>query len=70
LIEELRTNERKTNASLLIDELFFEYHFNNAKETNLNAYWGGVNLRGGSIDDAMLLMHDLRSKGIRAHFWI
>lgn len=69
VVEELRTNARKTNASLLIDEFFFEYHFRTPKEPALHTYWPS-RTRGGSIDDAVALMYELRAQGIRAHFWI
>ncbi|KAJ1625509.1 hypothetical protein T492DRAFT_1039154 [Pavlovales sp. CCMP2436] len=69
VVEELRTNARKTNASSLVDEFFFEYHFLTPNEPHLHHYWMSSK-RGGSIDDAVALMHDLRAKGVRSHFWI
>jgi len=69
VMEEIRTNARRTNASLLIDELFFEYHFLTPAEPTLMRFWPG-RTRGGSIDDAMSLMRELREKGVRTHFWI
>ncbi|KAJ1623554.1 hypothetical protein T492DRAFT_1148427 [Pavlovales sp. CCMP2436] len=69
VVEELRTNARGTNASLLVDEFFFEYHFATPNEPTLHTYWP-KRTRGGTVDDALSLMHELRAKGIRAHFWI
>ncbi|KAJ1621084.1 hypothetical protein T492DRAFT_1073184 [Pavlovales sp. CCMP2436] len=69
VVEELRTNARGTNASLLVDEFFFEYHFATPNEPNLHTYWPR-RTRGGTVDDALSLMHELRAKGTRAHFWI
>jgi hypothetical protein len=68
-VEELRTNARKTNASMLIDEFYFEYHFKQPLEPQLHRYWPS-RTRGGTIEDAMALMAELRALGIRAHFWI
>jgi len=55
----------------LVDELFFEYHFN---FDNLNFGWqsqiGGVHHVNDTVDDALRLMQSMRRKGVRAHFWI
>lgn len=48
----------------LIDELFFEYHFN-TREFDL-WHFG----QAGTVDTALATMHKLRTLGIRAHFWI
>jgi hypothetical protein len=69
IAEEIRTNARGTNASLLIDEFFFEFHFATPREPNFSRFWRRGQ-RGGTVDGALDLMHALRSKGIRAHFWI
>jgi hypothetical protein len=53
----------------LIDEFFFEYHFSTPREPQLHTFWS-QNSRGGSIDDALSLMYDLRAMGVRSHFWI
>ena len=50
----------------VIDELFFEYHFN---FDGINFGWGGTDL-GSDVDDALALMRALRERGIRAHFWV
>jgi len=68
-LHELRTNARGTNASLLVDEFFFEYHFQTPLEPELHTYWPG-RTRGGSVDDALAAMRELREMGVRAHFWI
>lgn len=68
LVEELLTNSRGTNASALVDEFFFEYHFQHTHEPQLHRFWGSG--RGGSLEDAMATMFRLRENGIRAHFWI
>lgn len=51
----------------LVDELWFEYHFRfdhgvefGWKETHFNH----------TVDEALRLMHKLRSRGVRAHFWV
>ena len=58
------------NAQLarLVDEIFFEYHF---WFDSINFGWGKIDrAKMGTVDDAMLLMHKLRQRGIRSHFWI
>jgi len=57
----------------LVDEMFFEYHYNYDNVENFG--WGeekpvGSIEIGSSVDTAMELMQKLRSRGIRAHFWI
>ena len=57
----------------LVDEMFFEYHYNYDDFQNFG--WGGEKPNGSiepgsSVDTAMELMQKLRSRGIRAHFWI
>jgi hypothetical protein len=47
-VEELRTNTRKTNASLLIDEFYFEYHFKQPLEPQLHRYWQSRTVRAGA----------------------
>lgn len=80
LVREILTNERGTNASFLIDELFFEYHFWTSETSpdnggrRLHRYWGDEKRRGtvvgGTVDDALGIMQGLRVKGVRTHFWI
>ena len=68
-----RIAENEAGVALLIDELFFEYHF---YFDGLNFGWlthrGGTNYRkwNHTVDDALGLMRRLRMLGIRAHFWI
>lgn len=51
-----------------VDEIYFEYHFT---FDNLDFGWGGARTtQGHGVDDALQLMHALRAKGVRAHFWI
>lgn len=81
IIHEIATNARGTNASRLIDELFFEYHFIVREKSRfgykrkLMFFWGGklavrLRQRGGSVEDALRLMRRFREMGIRSHFWI
>jgi hypothetical protein len=63
----------RPEISRLVDELYFEYHYN---MDGLNFGWGanvGQDKDGKvthDVDTAIKLMADLRKKGIRAHFWI
>lgn len=50
----------------LVDELFFEYHF---QFDGNNFGWGDA-VSHAAVDEAIKLMHHLRSLGIRSHFWI
>lgn len=56
----------KPELSTLVDELFFEYHF---EFDGCDFGWGGVG-RGTSVDAPLALLHKLRVLGVRAHFWI
>ena len=50
----------------LVDELFFEFHFD---FDQIEFGWYGIG-KQHSVDDALQLMHSLRKVGIRSHFWI
>ena len=52
--------------AVLIDELFFEYHF---WYDGLDFGWGTKKVQG-DVDSALALLRRLRELGIRAHFWI
>lgn len=73
LVDEVLTNRRGTNASRLIDEFFFEYHFDTPNEPWLNPFWhqdeSAAGLTGGTVDHALSVMTRLRKSGVRAHFW-
>lgn len=65
-MEILRVVEQNAN---LVDELFFEYHY----------YFDGLNFGWGvnkhlktehNVSSAIQVMKRLRTKGVRAHFWI
>lgn len=56
------------NMSELVDEFYFEYHY----------YYDGFNFGWGKLEDvrdvhnadsALRLMSELRTAGIRSHFW-
>ena len=71
-IEIVRSIARTPALASLVDELFFEYHFDFDK---VATGWGDPtdpSFVGGqhNVDDALRLMHDLRRVGIRSHFWI
>ena len=51
----------------LIDELFFEFHFQFDRGTRLSSFWGDSTT---TVDEALGTMRRLRDVGIRAHFWI
>ena len=55
--------------SSLIDELFFEYHFFFDAYTVIAQAWHVHDPRH-TVDHALRLLHRLRMRGIRAHFWI
>lgn len=66
----------------LVDELFFEYHFNTCRappcavsdsEFKHLPSWAAdlrAKNRTDTVDDALQLMHRLRVAGVRSHFWI
>jgi len=58
---------RRPELSRLVDELFFEYHFD---FDGCNFGWGPGPWNGRNVDTALDLMFRLRKAGIRAHFWI
>lgn len=68
-VDEMLTNKLGTNATLLIDEFLFEYHFATPDEPELHTFWPRKT-RGGSLRDAVRLMTELRRRGVRSHFWI
>lgn len=52
----------------LIDEFFFEFHFQYDPGTDLARFWGpGLTKK---VDEALVTMQQLRDRGIRAHFWV
>ena len=57
------------SLAALVDELYFEYHFRFDSHTLLQSLWTGS---GGNetVDNALALMHALRERGVRAHFWV
>ena len=61
----------RKEVSDLVDEFFFEYHFN---FDNLTFGWdthhGGRHQNELTVDDALGLMQTLRKKGVRSHWWI
>ena len=50
----------------LIDELFFECHF---EFDGLDFGWGS-SPGMATVDECLAVMFQLRAKGIRAHFWV
>jgi len=50
----------------LVDEIFFEYHF----DFDGNFFGWAPEIEHGTVDDAIKLMSRLRERGIRSHFWI
>mmetsp|Transcript_24518 Transcript_24518/g.55263 ORF Transcript_24518/g.55263 Transcript_24518/m.55263 type:complete len:235 (+) Transcript_24518:818-1522(+) len=60
----------RPELSRLVDELFFEYHF---EYDGLDFGWEkdpGAIQRGKTVDDAVGLLRRLREAGVRSHFWI
>ena len=53
----------------LVDEIFCEYHFQFDHRTFLDFLWSGLT-GAETVDDALSLMHKLRKRGVRAHFWV
>eukprot|EP00536_Pseudo-nitzschia_multiseries_P019672 jgi/Psemu1/299786/fgenesh1_pm.6158_\ len=49
----------------LIDQFYFEHHVHLAE---LKPYWGYRNVKG-TVHESLRLFHDMRSKGVPAHFW-
>jgi len=55
---------RRPDLAALIDEMFFEYHFD---FDGMHFGWEKVD---GDVDTALALFYRLRTLGIRIHFWI
>ena len=53
------------SVTRLVDELFFEYHF---EFDDVDFGWVETG-KGHTVDDALALMRRLRERGVRAHFW-
>ena len=51
----------------LVDELWFEYHFQ--FDQGVEFGWKKTHFNR-TVDDALRLMHTLRARGVRAHFWV
>eukprot|EP00536_Pseudo-nitzschia_multiseries_P015121 jgi/Psemu1/327791/estExt_fgenesh1_pg.C_8240002 len=49
----------------LIDQFYFEHHVHLAE---LKPYWGYRNVKG-TVHESLRLFHDMRRKGVPAHFW-
>ena len=56
---------RSPKLSSLVDEIFFEYHFNVSPDFG----WEDLG-KNHTVDDALHLMRELRAVGMRSHFWI
>lgn len=63
--------------AILVDELFFEYHFYGEPRNEFQFGWGVQNNPSNAYSwtnataaTAVDLMHRLRRRGIRSHFWI
>ena len=65
-LEILETIAQRPELFQLVDEIYFEYHF----EFDFNFGWGNMDWQGRTVDTAINLMYRLRQVGIRAHFWI
>lgn len=61
---------RTPHLAALVDEFYFEYHFD-VKVEGLNNGWTRDNgMADKTVDDALHLMHRMRRQGIRSHFWV
>ena len=49
----------------LVDEFFFEYHF----QCEIMATCGWGNVGGANRVSVMKMFSDFRHKGVRSHFW-
>ena len=62
---------RRPELTRLVDELFFEYHFNfDELDFGWHSQTGAPNHVEDTVDDALALMSELRRAGVRSHFWI
>ena len=62
---------RRPELTALVDELFFEYHFNfDELDFGWRSQTGARNHVNDTVDDALSLMSELRRAGVRSHFWI
>jgi len=62
---------RRPELSALVDEVFFEYHFDfDGLDFGWRSQPGGVNHVNDTVDDALALMSELRRAGVRSHYWI
>ena len=58
------------DLAALVDEIYFEYHFN-VQDENLLVGQGRTRVHArDTVDDALRLMTTLRAQGVRSHFWI
>lgn len=53
-----------TNLTEVVDQFYFEHHVSLAE---MKAWWRRS--MSGSIHESLQLFHDLREKGVAAHFW-
>ncbi|CAB9512621.1 expressed unknown protein [Seminavis robusta] len=53
--------------SKLIDHFYFEHHVN---QEELKRYWGRSAGISESVADSLRFFHEVRKKGIPAHFWV
>ena len=78
IVESIATRPELT---ALVDEIFFECHFysmeHSSKPSSYPSGWGPLVQRRTAdgreletVDDALRVMHLLRSRGIRSHFWV
>ena len=67
-LEVVEAIANRPELSRLVDEIFFEYHFD---YDGVFFGWGkDVILKNKNVDDAIGLLHRLRAAGVRSHFWI
>ena len=62
LANTLREND---DISRLVDQFYFEHH---VFQREMHPYWLGT--MRGTIEESFKLFHDLREKGIAAHYWV
>lgn len=68
----------RPEIAALVDELFFEYHFDfdgldfgwHIRRPGARRRFRYDTVSNASVDDALGLMRRLREAGVRSHFWV
>ena len=65
LVRQLMDGGDNKTYHKLVDQFYFEHH---VFQREMHPYWLGT--MRGTIEESFKLFHDLRKKGIAAHYWV